>query len=55
MCITVIYLIIINNNNKNDISNHKRKIRRERKIANGLLLQKVLIHFECYDICSLPN
>lgn len=31
MCITVIYLIIINNN-KNDISNHKHKIRRERKI-----------------------
>lgn len=70
MCITVIYLIIIN------ITTTTitiiiiimtlatiltlaiicvKSVGTEKLNANGLLLQTLQIHFECCDICSLPN
>lgn len=65
MCITVIYLIIINTTITIIIMTLAtiltlaiicvKSVGTEKLNANGLLLQTLQIHFECCDICSLPN
>lgn len=68
MCITVIYLIIITTTTTTITIIIMtlatiltlaiicvKSVGTEKLNANGLLLQTLQIHFECCDICSLPN